>query len=61
MQNFSKHVEEFYASPLFKQVAKNAEPFLKELSPYLYGIPTDLENIVRPISLRKILLANIAF
>ena len=46
-QNFETHVRDFYDSPQFKQKAKEAEPFLAELKPFLFGIPNTLENIVR--------------
>ena len=47
-QNFIKHTKAFYDSDLFKNKAKEADPFLQSLKPFLFGIPNDLKNIVRP-------------
>lgn len=45
--NFEKHTKAVYESPEFKEKAKEAEPFLQAVKPYLYGIPNTLENMVR--------------
>jgi len=47
LQNFQKHIKDFYASQDFKVKAQNAVPFFKSVKDYVFGRPTTLENIVR--------------
>ncbi|KAG2015225.1 hypothetical protein CC2G_008514 [Coprinopsis cinerea AmutBmut pab1-1] len=41
---FEKHIKEFYASPDFKQKAKDAQTFFTAAKDYLFGRPATLEN-----------------
>ena len=48
MQNFEKHIKNFYNSDDFKSKAQNAVPFFKGVKDYVFGRPTTLENAVSP-------------
>jgi len=47
LQNFDKHIQDFYKSADFKKKSEEAQPFFKGVKDYVFGRPATLENIVR--------------
>lgn len=50
MQNFEKHIANFYKSDEFKKQEQAAQPFFNNIKDFVFGRPTTLENIVRLIN-----------
>jgi hypothetical protein len=47
MQTFTNNTKALYASSAFAQKEEEAASFLSDVSPYVGGRPTSLENMVR--------------